>query len=333
MAVYNAFGTTSVVETHGVAPEVTRLYRDLEEAGQMSVRAHLMLSVPWDSATGAAPAEVLGNWYGWAAGRGLGNPMLRIGGLFARIGGSPDAALRARAMPYTGWCGFAPDSEQPRNKIREIVLEAARCRFRVTTLYPDILDIFEEAARIAPIHDLRWVISHIRTLTTDEISRIRDLGIAVTTQTNRWIADRGPEMCRELGPDRADDLVPLRRLIDARVPFALATDNCPPSLFHPIWHCIARRHPGTREEVAPSQRLTREETIRAATRGGAYLTFEENLKASIETGKYADMIVLSDDIMTVEEDRIKNIVSDLTVVGGKIVHGGDGHSETEPVDQ
>ena len=321
MAIYNALGTTSVVETHGVAPEITRLYRDLDDAGQMSVRAHLMLSVPWDSATGAAPAEVLGNWYGWAAGRGLGNPMLRIGGLFARIGGSPDAALRTLAMPYTGWCGFAPDSEQPRDKVREIVLEAARRRFRVTTLYPDLLDIFEEAARIAPIHELRWVISHIRTLTKDQISRIRDLGIMVTTQTNRWIADRGPEMCRELGPDRADELVPLRRLIEAKVPFALATDNCPPSLFHPIWHCIARRHPHTGEEIAPSQKLTREEAIRAATGGGAHFTFEENLKGSIEPGKYADMIVLSDDIMTVDEDRIKDIVSDLTVVGGKIVHG------------
>jgi len=330
MAVYNAFGTTSVVETHGVAAEVTRLYRDLDEAGQISVRSHLMLSVPWDSARGTAPAEILDTWYGWAAGHGLGNPMLRIGGLFARVGGSPDAALRTRAMPYTGWCGFAPDSEQPRDKVREIVIEAARRRFRVTTLYPDILDIFEEAARIAPIHNLRWVIGHIRTLTSDEISRIRDLGIAVTTQTNRWIADRGPDMCRELGPDRADELVPLRRLTDAGVPFALATDNCPPSLFHPIWHCIARRHPGTGEEVAPSQRLTREETIRAATRGGAYLTFEENLKGSIEAGKFADMIVLSDDIMTVHEDRIKDIVSELTIVGGKIVHGGDEPSTAEP---
>ena len=320
MAVYNALGTTSVVETHGIASEVMALYREFEEQDRLTVRAHLMVSLSWNTAGSIGTTEMLRDWYSWAAGRGIGNAMLSIGGLYTRVGGSPDAELRSRAMPYTGWSGFAPDSEQPREKVREIVLEAARNGFRVTTLYTDILDIFEEADRITPIRDLRWVISHIRTLSPDEIKRIRDLGIAVTTQTNRWIADRGPSLSRELGADREDEIVPLRQLIDAGVPFALATDNCPPSLFHPIWHIVARRHADTGEEVAPSQKLTREEALRAATAGGAYLTFDEDEKGTIEPGRLADIAVLSEDVMSIDEDHIKDISSDLTIVGGKIVH-------------
>jgi len=72
--------------------------------------------------------------------------------------------------------------------------------------------------------------------------------------------------------------------------------------------------------VAPSQKLTREEALRAATVGGAYLTFEEDDKGTIELGKLADIAVLSDGVMNIGEDCIKNISSDLTIVGGKIVH-------------
>tara|TARA_R110000868_G_scaffold198069_2_gene444353 strand:+ start:7035 stop:7274 length:240 start_codon:yes stop_codon:yes gene_type:complete len=69
-----------------------------------------------------------------------------------------------------------------------------------------------------------------------------------------------------------------------------------------------------------SQKLTREEALRAATAGGAYLTFEGGGKRTEEPGKLADIVVLSDNIMSINEDCIKYITSDLTIVGGRIVH-------------
>ncbi len=68
------------------------------------------------------------------------------------------------------------------------------------------------------------------------------------------------------------------------------------------------------------QRITREEALRAATIGNAFLTFEEELKGSIEPGKLADLVVLSDDIMRVPVEQIEATTVLLTMVGGKIVY-------------
>ena len=92
--------------------------------------------------------------------------------------------------------------------------------------------------------------------------------------------------------------MPLRRLLDAGVPVALATDNVPVSLWHPIWQVVARIDRTINAPVAPAQALTREEALRCATIGGAYLTFDEDRKGSLEPGKLADLVVLSQDPLT-----------------------------------
>lgn len=73
----------------------------------------------------------------------------------------------------------------------------------------------------------------------------------------------------------------------------------------------------------PEQSLTVDETIYGFTMGGAYSSFEENIKGSLEEGKLADMVVLSDDIFNVEEDKIKDIEVDMTIFGGEIVYKRD----------
>ena len=100
---------------------------------------------------------------------------------------------------------------------------------------------------------------------------------------------------------------------------ALATDNVPVSMFYPIWQSVARKSLYTGEPIAPEQKLSREGALRAATMNGAWLTFEENEKGSIEPNKLADLAVLSADPLTVDEDAIKDIRSEMTLVGGKLV--------------
>ena len=72
--------------------------------------------------------------------------------------------------------------------------------------------------------------------------------------------------------------------------------------------------------IAPGQAITRMEALRCATQNGAYLTFDEDKKGSLEPGKLADLAVLSADPLTVPEPAIRDITADLTMVGGKIVH-------------
>ena len=223
-------------------------------------------------------------------------------------------------MPYTGWAGFSYDAALPREQLRAVLLAAAREDIRILSMGTGLLDLYEDVNRAVPIRDRRWVIEHIGVLTADEIGRIRDLGVVLTTHTNRYLYKEGDAFRVQLGPLAEDTIVPLRRLKEAGVHVALATDNVPPSLFWPVWQAVARAGRATSHVIAPAQRLSRADALRAATIEGAYLTFEEDQKGSIEPGKLADLVVLSDDPMTCAEIRIRDITAEMTIVGGRIVH-------------
>ena len=108
---------------------------------------------------------------------------------------------------------------------------------------------------------------------------------------------------------------------------SLAADNVPPTLFEPIWHAVARQAEGDGSPVGPSQAISREEALACASREGAWLSFEEDVKGTVETGKFADLAILSDDLLTVEESFIAAIKADTTIVGGQVVFERDGASK------
>ena len=76
----------------------------------------------------------------------------------------------------------------------------------------------------------------------------------------------------------------------------------------------------TGEAIAPAQALTREQALRAATINGAHVTWEEDIKGSLEVGKLADLAVLSDDPLTCGEEQLKDIRAEQTMVDGRIVY-------------
>ena len=320
MRIYNATGTTSVVEGHGVADEVMRVYDETAGRGELTVRAHLTVSPAWGGADPAAIASRIAAWKPRIAGRGSGDAFLRVAGLVAETNPTADVAVRARSMPYTGWAGFSYDAALPRGQLRAVLLTAAREDIRILSMGTGLLDLYEEVNRLVPIRDRRWVIEHIGILTGDEIGRIRDLGVVLTTHTNRYLYKEGDQFRAQAGPGGEDTIVPLRRLKAAGVHVALATDNVPPSLFWPVWQAVARVGRITGRVIGPAQRLSRADALRAATLEGAYLTFEEDQKGSIVTGKLADLVVLSDDPLTCAEVRIRDITADMTIVGGRIVY-------------
>src|SRR5499426_3682244 len=260
MKIYNATGTTSVVEGHGVAEEVLRVYDEAAGRGELTVRAHLTVSPSWGDAGPAAIESRLAAWRPRIAGRGRGDSFLRVAGLVAETIPGADGAVRARAMPYTGWAGFSYDAALPRGELRGLLLAAARDDIRVLSMGPGLLDLYEEVNRLVPIRDRRWVIEHIGILTGDEIGRIRDLGVVLTTHTNRYLYKEAEAFRRQLGSGAEDTIAPLRRLKEA----------------------VARVSRTTNRVVGPAQRLSRAEALRAATLEGAYVTFEEDEKGTIE---------------------------------------------------
>ena len=323
MRIYNATGTTSVFEEHGCAQELIQAYQAVKAEGAATVRANLTFSAAWGAGDEVDYANTLASWTGWLGGRGLGDSWLRVAGMFTQFGVSIDSLMQAQSAPYTGWGGFYYDNGVPRERMKEFLIEAARNDIRITTITTDYFELFEEVNKVVPIGDKRWVVGHLDTITEDEARRLADLGVAMSTHTNRYIYKHGHLLRDELGPDRENDIVPLKRLREAGVHVSLATDNVPTTLFYPIWHIVSRRNMYVDDCIAPEQALSREDALRCATNEGAWLSFEEDIKGSIEPGKLADLVVLSNDPLTCPEDEIKDIVAETTIVGGHVVYERD----------
>lgn len=132
-----------------------------------------------------------------------------------------------------------------------------------------------------------------------------------------------------LGSEKIKIFHPYRSMIDAGVMINGGSDHMvkwdanssinPYNPFLAMWTMVTRK---TERGIVimPSEAITREEALKAYTINNAYATFEESIKGSIEVGKLADMVVLSDDILTCQADSIKKIKSLMTILDGKIIY-------------
>lgn len=318
---YHAFGTTGVFEGHGAATELIRVYKETYRNGALTMRTTLAFSPDWNAVGSAPLGSFIDAWGGWLGDPGLGNDWLKMSGVNVSIGRNAADDVRATAAPYTGWAGFNYASGLPRDQLKDVLVRCAANDIRSVMIHrPGVLDLYDEVDRIVPLKGKRWVIAHVNTLSRPDIERIVRMGLVLTTHTNNSLYKTLDALARQIPPERHREIVPLRSLLDAGIEVSLATDNAPASLFLPIWQTIARTSFRTHQRVAPEEALTRAEALRCATANGAYLTFDEDKRGSLEPGKFADLAVLSDDPLKVQESKIADIVSRMTMVGGRVVH-------------
>ena len=201
----------------------------------------------------------------------------------------------------------------------DMMVESARLGVRIGSFSPGILDLYEEVNRRVPITEQRWLIEHIGRFSKDEIPRIRDLGLVLQAYSSKWIAQDGEKLRDELGEEGCETVLPLRDLVDVGVHVSLATDNVPPSMLVPIEHAVARKTDAGKV-LGPGQKLNRVEALACASREGAWLSFEEDFKGTLEVGKAADIAILSEDLLEIDENRISDIVADVVITAGNVVY-------------
>ncbi len=216
---------------------------------------------------------------------------------------------------------------EPVEDIEGTAAVAAKHGFQVNThaigdrANREVLDLYARTFKAAGVdgRELRWRIEHAQHIHPDDIPRFGSLGVVAAMQGVHATSD-GPWVPLRLGDERAKTRTYVwRDLIDSG---ALVTNgsDVPVEDIDPIasYYASVTRIMADGAAFYPEQRMTREEALRSYTINSAYAAFEEHLKGSLEPGKLADIVVLSQDILEVPADRILATRVDLTILGGEV---------------
>lgn len=169
----------------------------------------------------------------------------------------------------------------------------------------DLLGRFEIMNETLPMNHLRWTLAHVYDITPQSIARAKNLGMTLAVH---GVAMNGGVK------------IPFRDIADSNIIFGLGTDSTVVSHYQPFitlgWAVSGLDIAGNK---ALDQTLSREEALIAHTRNNAYMFSQEENLGTLEAGKYADLVVLDQDYMTIPADEIFWIKPSMTMVGGRIV--------------
>jgi predicted amidohydrolase YtcJ len=181
---------------------------------------------------------------------------------------------------------------------------------------------YEDINKIAPIKGLRWSLSHLDQIDEQQLQRMKRLGMTAQIHSRPLI--QGVLMHKVHG-DAAWDMPPFRRIQDSGIVWGLGSDATAVTTSNPFYtlgFAITGKMVGGHH--VNRQSITREEALIAHTRSNAFILFQEANLGSLQKGKYADLLVLDRDYMTVPADAIKDLKPVMTMVGGKIVYEAAG---------
>ncbi|MGE0746938.1 MAG: amidohydrolase [Rhodospirillales bacterium] len=322
MAELNRYGIVSVVEP-GVDERAFALYRRVHDAGQMTVRTHVLYRA-------LAKAEVE---KGIAAVRAQqSSDMLRFDGIKFPLDGGVEGARMSR--PYQIVPGEQPDPDYrgvlllPPGGEEEYVeglklIAAAGLQAQTHAVGDETIDVivraYDRINRETPIRDLRWAIMHVFHPSDAAIRKMAEIGIVATVQDHPVLL--GHNQRRWWGDERAAYAIPVRKLLDAGLLVGGGTDGpvVPVDPFLSMWW-MTTRQVLKGYVLGAEHAITAKEALQLYTVNNARVLGVERDRGTIEAGKLADLTVLSQDILAVPPDAIRNTRALLTVVGGKIVH-------------
>jgi predicted amidohydrolase YtcJ len=185
-----------------------------------------------------------------------------------------------------------------------------------------ILDFYDNVAKVNGPRDRRYRIEHSQHLRAQDIPRFGALNVVASMQPIH-LADDGRWAGKRLDEKRLKGTYAFRTLLDTGAHLAFGTDS-PVASLNPLLGIAAAVTRQTADGKNPNgwipeQKITVDEAVRCYTLGSAYAEFQEDAKGILEVGKYADMIIVSDDIFTINPLKIAEAKVVLTVVDGKVV--------------
>ena len=309
-------GVTSFQDAGSSFQDIDR-FKAAADAGTLGVRLWVMIRQPNDALRqNLAKYRMIGHADG----------MLTV----RAIKHSIDGALGSRGAwllePYSDKPDDTGDNTTPPATIRETAKLAVEHGYQLCVhaigdrANRETLDIFEEAFKGRDGKELRWRVEHAQHLNPADIPRFGKLGVIASMQGIHCTSD-APYVPARLGNKRAEEGAYVwQKLMKSGALVTNGTD-APVEDVDPIasYYATVSRKLKDGTVFYPDQRMNRMEALRSYTINGARSAFEEDSKGTLKAGKYADIVVLSKDILTIPEDQIPTAQVMYTIVGGKIL--------------
>jgi hypothetical protein len=306
-------GVTSSTDAFGT-PEDLRAYQDAREAGELSSRIYCMVGYTHLEKMLEAGVRT-----------GLGDDWVRVGGMKQTCDGSISERTARLSEPYVGRPNDFGMIVAGADELYGYARKAHAAGWQLGTHANGdvgigmVLDLYERLQREMPRRDPRYRIEHCTVINDDLVRRMKALGV-IPTPFSTYVYFHGEKM-PEYGEERLNSMFALRSFIDAGIRATMASDY-PPGPFEPM---MALQSMVTRTALdghvwGPKQKITVEEALRVCTLNGAFASFEEHEKGSLEPGKLADLVVLGRNPLTEDPSSLVTIPIERTMVGGRWVY-------------
>lgn len=210
-----------------------------------------------------------------------------------------------------------------------------RWPFRLHATYNEsivrFLNVIEEVNKETPLNNLAWFFDHAETVSDESLLRIKKLGGGIAIQHR--MAYQAETFISRYGKKAALNAPPIRKMIDLGIPLGGGTDGTRVASYNPwvgLYWLVTGKSIGGTEFAAPENQLDRIKALKIYTQGSASLIRQDKDRGTIKEGYLADLVILSDDYLTVEAEKIKDISSDLTILDGKAVYAKGEFSKLAP---
>ena len=305
-------GITSAHDAYGSHDDL-RAYQDANAAGELSVRIYCLIGHAQIDRMIAAGIRT-----------GFGNEWVRVGAMKMTCDGSISERTARLSEPYVGRPNDFGIQVMTEEELYEKGRKAHEADWQLgvhangDVAIDLVLRVCERLQRERPRRDPRFRLEHCTLINDALVKRMAALG-AIPTPFAAYVYYHG-EKFRDYGPERLKQMFALRSFLDAGIRVAPGSDY-PPGPFEPM---MALQSAVTRTDSkgnvwGAQQRITVEEALRTQTLHGAYASFEENIKGSIERGKLADLVVLGRDPLKEDPGSLISIPIQRTMVGGRWV--------------
>jgi predicted amidohydrolase YtcJ len=335
---YNAIGITSIGE-RGANVAAFETYNKLKAQGRLTTRVTVTIMLNTDGTVAGTERVIKAIPHK----TGDGDDWVKIGPLKLGVDGGILYATAHMREPYGPQSfslygisdpNYRGDLRISREELKNIIRTGHRLGWQMSSHVTGdagvdaVLEAVEASNADGPVAPRRYNLIHGYFPNPETAAKAARLGVAVDIQP-MWYYKDGDALAEALGPKRLEHFIGLQSWQKAGVKVAINADHMqgidPNTSLNPYNPFLAMQTAITRKTESgqifgPEERVSREDALRMVTINAAWFSFDEKKVGSIEVGKYADLAILTDDYLACPEDKIKDIRSRLTMVGGKIVH-------------